>query len=167
MGKLAYTDETRLERMLTVIGCGNINRMDDGAGVQAARRINALLDADSRSRVRVIDAGTSGIDAMLEAAGSSALIYIDACISDADPGSVRKLSGAEVGQARHRGVSLHDFRWDHAWRLGRELFKDSFPEDVTVFLVEAESVEFGVELSPAVDAAVDDVVRRIVDGLEA
>ncbi len=111
--------------------------------------------------VRVIDAGTSGVETMLEAAGSRALIYVDACISGAEPGSVMELSGDQLANARHSGVSLHDFRWDHALQLGRELFRESFPDDVTVYLIEAESVDFGTELSPSVAAAVDAVVQSI------
>ena len=141
--------------------------MDDGAGVQATRRLREALDAAANPQVRIIDAGTSGVETMLEAAGGRALIYIDACISGAEAGSVLKLGGDQLADARHRGVSLHDFRWDHALQLGRELFRADFPDDVTVYLIEAESVDFGTSLSPSVDAAVDQVVASICSRIRA
>jgi hydrogenase maturation protease len=64
-------------------------------------------------------------------------------------------------------LTLHDFRWDHALYAGRAMFAAEFPADVTVLLVEAASVAFGVELSPAVAAAVDKAVARIAELLAA
>jgi Ni,Fe-hydrogenase maturation factor len=41
------------------------------------------------------------------------------------------------------------------------LFKEQFPEDVVVLLIEAESVDFGLGLSSPVSAAVGKVAKRI------
>ena len=62
-------------------------------------------------------------------------------------------------------LNLHDFRWDHALYAGRKMFRAAFPADVTVLLVEAETLEFGVELSRSVSAAVEivaDSVERMI-----
>ena len=147
--------------MLTVIGCGNTNRKDDGAGVHAARRLQAMLQRSPHDDIRVIDAGTSGVETMVQAAGSSTVIYVDASVSDAEPGTVLELRADQLAHSRSSGVSLHDFRWDHALRMGRELYKDAYPDDVTVYLIEAESADYGTELSSRVDAAVDLVVETI------
>lgn len=153
--------------MLTVIGCGNTNRADDGVGVHVVRRLQALADREGCSGVCLVDAGTSGIESMLEAAGSKALIYVDANAGGAASGTVAELKGEQIDDAAASGLTLHDFRWDHALRLGRELFKDAFPDDVTVYLIEVSSVEYGTELSAPVAAAADAVVqavwRRITD----
>lgn len=153
--------------MLTVIGCGNTNRADDGVGVHVVRRLQAMAEREGYSGVRLVDAGTSGVESMLEAAGSTALIYVDANASGAAPGTVIELKGEQIAASAASGVSLHDFRWDHALRLGRELYKDAFPDDVTVYLIEVCNVEYGTELAARVAVAADAVVqavwRRIMD----
>lgn len=147
--------------MLTVIGCGNTNRTDDGVGVCVVRRLQALTEREGCRGVRIVDAGTSGVEAMLEAVGSTALVLIDANSGGVAPGTVVELRGELIEETGSGGVSLHDFRWDHALSLGRELYKDAFPDDVTVYLIEAATVDYGTELSAPVAAAADTVVDAV------
>ena len=80
------------------------------------------------------------------------------------PAQSSRVPGAELEQRYQPSLNLHDFRWDHALFAGRKLLHDDFPADVTVLLIEAETTDFGVGLSPAVSGAADKVVRR-VEGL--
>ena len=59
--------------------------------------------------------------------------------------------------------NLHDFRWDNALAAGRKIFKDDFPQEVTVYLIEAENLGFGLELSPAVQRAADIVFAEVTE----
>jgi len=86
---------------------------------------------------------------------------IDACRSGAVPGAVFEVPGAELEQPAAPSYTTHDFRWDHALHAGRRVLRQSFPDDVTVLLVEAASVELGIELSPAVADAAVTVADRI------
>ncbi len=147
--------------MLTVIGCGNTNRTDDGVGVCVVRRLQALTARAGSRGVRIVDAGISGVEAMLEAVGSTALVFVDANSGGGAPGTIVELRGEQIEETGSGGVSLHDFRWDHALRLGRELYKDAIPDDVTVYLIEAATVDYGTELSAPVAAAADTVVDVI------
>lgn len=148
---------------LAVIGCGNLNRSDDGVGVVVARRLKQWLDEAPRDGVAVFDAGTGGMEVMFQARGAAALILVDACTSGSTPGSIFKLPGRELAKRPEPGYSLHDFRWDHALYAGRTIFGDAFPRDVTVYLVEAASLSLGLQLSRAVSDAVDQVVTCIKD----
>jgi hydrogenase maturation protease len=112
-------------------------------------------------RVRLLDAGTDGMGVMFVARGCRSLIIVDACRSGSTPGAVFEVPGAQLEQAHEPSFTLHDFRWDHALFAGRRLFGAAFPDDVTVLLVEAETVGFGLELSPTVAAAADRVVERV------
>ncbi len=147
--------------MLTIIGCGNTNRSDDAAGVTVAQKLIAALEDQPVEDVRVFDAGTSGMDTMFQARGSKSLIIVDANLSDSKPGSVFEVPGEELENSYDVNYSLHDFRWDHAIYAGRKIFKDDYPDDVTVFLIEAESVDLGIGLSKPVKKAVDIVFNRI------
>lgn len=146
--------------MIAVIGCGNPNRCDDGAGPEAVRRL-AARGGCADERVRLLDAGTDGMAVMFAARGASTLIVVDACRSGSDAGAVFELDGGRLEQPHQPSFTLHDFRWEHALYAGRRMFGDAFPGDVVVELIEAGTVAFGVGLSPPVDAAVDIVVGRI------
>ena len=147
--------------MLTIIGCGNPNRSDDGVGVVVARELIARFAEEERAAVRIFDAGTDGMGVMFKARGSDALIIIDASRTGAEPGSVYEVPGHELEGAPSEGFTLHGFRWDHALFAGRKIFKSEFPDDVTVFLIEADSLDFGLELSPTARAAADKVVETL------
>jgi hydrogenase maturation protease len=69
--------------------------------------------------------------------------------------------GEELERDREAAYSLHDFRWDHALYAGRKIFGASFPTDVTVFLIEAGHLGYGLELTEPVSRAADRVVADI------
>ena len=123
------------------------------------RRLRAQLPP--RDDLRFIDAGTDGMAAMFSARGCTALVVIDACVSGSEPGAIFELPGGEVERAYAPGLNLHDFRWDHALYAGRRMFRETFPDDVTVLLVEARDIGFGLDLSPEVAAAATKVVARV------
>ena len=147
--------------VLTIIGCGNLNRSDDGVGVVVAQRLFDWVRARGISKVAVFDAGTAGMDVMFKARGATRLILIDASCSGSEPGAVFRVPGAELEQGHQPSFSLHDFRWDHALYAGRRIFGPDFPADVTVFLVEAGELGLGWELSEPVQRAADRVVADI------
>jgi hydrogenase maturation protease len=146
--------------MIAVIGCGNPNRSDDGAGPEAVRRLSAR-DACPVGRVRLLDAGTDGMAVIFAARGARTLILIDACRSGSEPGAVFELNGATLEEPYKHALTLHDFRWDHALYAGRRIFGTAFPNDTVVQLIEAKTVEIGLGLSAPVTAAVDFVVNRV------
>lgn len=145
--------------MIVVVGCGNANRRDDGVGPRVIGMLRAR-GADARG-VRLLDAGTDGMAAMFAGRGCRSLIIVDASRSGSAPGAMFEVPGAELARSHAPSLNLHDFRWEHALHAGREIFRDEFPTDVTVLLIEAESVDFGLELSPSVEAAAATVVNRI------
>jgi len=147
--------------VLTIIGCGNSNRTDDGVGVYVAQHLLKDLHTFPKNNVRIFDAGTGGIDVMFQARGSKRLIIIDAGNTGSEPGAIYEVPGEELITEREQSYSLHDFRWDHAIFAGRKIFRDDFPGDVTVFLIEAASLDIGLELTPIVRDSADTVIGRL------
>jgi hydrogenase maturation protease len=150
---------------LCIIGCGNLTRSDDGAGVVVARQLIEYVGRRPQlgGHVSVIDAGTGGMDVMFRARGASRLVIVDASRSGAEPGAIFEVPGAELEREHAAAYSLHDFRWEHALHAGRKIFREAFPRDVAVFLIEAGSLDFGLELTPPVREA----VRRVAASIEA
>ena len=152
--------------MLTIIGCGNANRNDDAAGIIVAQRIQKYLIKHPSETIKVFDAGTAGMDVMFMAKGCTELIIIDANSSDSEPGAIYEVPGHELENLPQASYSLHDFRWDNALYAGRKIFKDEFPETVTVFLIEAENLDLGMNLSDPVNKSVDVVTNKIITIIE-
>lgn len=146
---------------LVLIGCGNLNRSDDGVGVRAIHQLRSMWSEHPPADVKLFDAGTGGMEVMFQARGAGALVIVDACRSGSEPGAVFRLPGSEIDGAHQAAYSLHDFRWDHAIYAGRRIFGKQFPSELTVYLVEAGSLELGTELTPPVQAALFKVCAQI------
>ena len=149
--------------MLTIIGCGNLNRSDDAVGVLVAQNLQRFLQEHPHPGVRVFDCGTAGMEVMFQARGSTALVIIDASSTGSEPGAVYKVPGEVLEQLPEPSYNLHDFRWDNAIAAGRKIYKAEFPTDITVYLIEAASLDFGLSLSPVVQQAAEKVYRELVN----
>lgn len=146
---------------VAIIACGNPTRTDDGVGSEVLRRLAASGIAADPARVKLLDAGTDGVGVIFAARGCRRLIVIDACRGSSDPGAVFELFGSELAPSAARPLTTHDFRWGDAIAAGRRIYGDEFPNDVTVFLIEAQSLDFGLGLTPIVWAAAAKVADRI------
>ncbi|MEA5578326.1 hydrogenase maturation protease [Anabaena sp. UHCC 0451] len=148
--------------MLTIIGCGNLNRNDDAVGVIIAQRLQQYLAQNPHPKVRVFDCGTAGMEVMFQARGSEKLIILDASCTDSEAGAIFKVPGKELEALPETSYNLHDFRWDHALAAGRKIFKDDFPQDVIVYLIEAANLDFGIDLSPVVQHSAELVLAELI-----
>jgi hydrogenase maturation protease len=139
-----------------IIGIGNPDRGDDGAGRAAARRLCGVLPQG----VVVVehDGETTGLLAELDGAATAYLV--DACVSGAPAGTVYRYDVAKT-QLSHvaRGASSHGLGLAEAVELARIL--GQLPPSCIVYAIEGETFAFGTVLSPPVATAVDDVVARI------
>ncbi|BAZ00880.1 hydrogenase maturation protease [Tolypothrix tenuis PCC 7101] len=147
--------------MLTIIGCGNLNRSDDAVGVIVAQRLQQFLAENPHPNVRVYDCGTGGMEVMFQARGSKQLIIIDASSTGSEPGAVFKVPGKELEALPEPSYNLHDFRWDNALAAGRKIFQNDFPQEVIVYLIEAANLDLGLELSPAIEHSANLVFAEV------
>jgi len=148
------------ECTVLVIGCGNLLRSDDGVGPVLLRH---LLDRGLPPGMGVADAGTSGMDVAFRMRGAEHVVLVDACRSGGEPGAIYELPGheAETPPLEAAG-NLHSFRWDHAISFARWLLKAEFPRSITVFLIEAESTDPGMELSTPVKRAMHELIDLLL-----
>jgi hydrogenase maturation protease len=138
-----------------IVGAGNPDRRDDGAGPAAAGRLQAL-PADVRVVLQHGDFA-SLLDQWQEA---DTVIVIDATMSGAAPGTIRRYD------ARRRPLPAVFSRWStHALGVGDaiELARvlQCLPARLVVYGIEGRDFSAGEGLSPAVDAAVDEVVALV------
>lgn len=147
--------------MLTIIGCGNLNRSDDAVGVVISQNLQRFLMEHPTSNVRIYDCGTAGMEIMFQARGSKKLIIIDACSTNSEPGTIFEVPGEELETLPEPSYNLHDFRWDNALAAGRKIFKDDFPKQVIVYLIEANNLGLGLELTPQIQKAATVVLEKL------
>ncbi|MDZ7959583.1 MAG: hydrogenase maturation protease [Aulosira sp. DedQUE10] len=147
--------------MLTIIGCGNLNRSDDAVGVIIAQRLQQFLAEHPHPYVQIYDCGTAGMEVMFQARGSKKLIVIDASSTGSEPGAVFKVPGKELEALPEPSYNLHDFRWDNALAAGRKIFQNDFPQEVIVYLIEAANLDLGLELSPAIQLSANLVFEEL------
>ena len=133
-----------------VIGLGNEYRSDDAVGHVVARRL--MSGAGSEFRVKE-ESGEGGA-------------LVDAVESGGLPGTIRRLD------ARARGIpseifhcSAHEFGVSEGIELARALKR--LPAHLVVYGIEGRSFALGERLSPEVEAAAGEVVRRVKDELAA
>tara|TARA_Y100000588_G_C13641925_1_gene664126 strand:+ start:25 stop:525 length:501 start_codon:yes stop_codon:yes gene_type:complete len=143
---------------LAIIGCGNTNRSDDGVGPHV---VAELRTRDLPGCAKLFDGGTDGMGVMYQAKGATHLIIIDARAPEDQPGAIYEVPGEILAAPPPQSLNLHDFRWDHALYAGKKIYGDSFPKHVKVFLIEAENLELGLELSSAVQSSVARIASRI------
>ncbi|MBI3647809.1 MAG: hydrogenase maturation protease [Actinobacteria bacterium] len=142
-----------------VIGCGNLGAGDDAVGLIVARRVRERLGG----KADVVEAGTAFRVVDLVRA-SRAAVVVDAVRTAGGgrrPGAVvRAEPGPDGLLAEIRGsLSSHGLGLAEALGLAAALG----PVPKVVFLgVEAGDVTAGHPLSPPVEAAVDELVERVV-----
>ncbi len=146
---------------VAVIGCGNLLRGDDGVGPILVRH---LWEAGVPGGVRLVDGGTAGMDAAFQMRGAKRVVIVDASRTGADPGTVYRVPAEQLENLPALdGLHTHSFRWDHALAFGRWLLGAEYPNDITVFLIEAADISPGVDLTAKVQdamATVQDLVTQ-------
>lgn len=137
-----------------VLGIGNPDRGDDGAGRRVARLLRGRLP--ERIEVAEHDGEATALLARLE--GAAAAYLIDACASGAPPGTVHRfdVSAAPLPHGVF-GLSTHGMGLAAAVELARAL--GQLPLRCIVYAIEGESFAPGAPLSLPVSAAVAEVVR--------
>jgi len=144
-----------------VIGLGNPERGDDAVGRVVARRLNGRLPDDVT--VSEHDGEPATLLSMLE--GKARAILVDACLSGGAPGTVKRLDAAAAALPdTNFSVSTHALGLAEAIELARAL--GQLPPVCIVYAVELGGIEHGAALSPAVEAAVDEVCALIRDEVD-
>ncbi|MFM6282026.1 MAG: hydrogenase maturation protease, partial [Dolichospermum sp.] len=127
-----------------------------------AQGLQQYLAQNPHPKIRVFDCGTAGMEVMFQARGSEKLIIIDASCTGSEAGAIFKVPGNELEALPEPSYNLHDFRWDHALAAGKKIFGDDFPQEVTVYLIEAENLDLGLQLSPVVQRSADLVFAELI-----
>lgn len=140
-----------------VVGVGNSILSDDGVGVHAAR----LLQVDPRvpAGVIVLDGGTLGLELIPYVSGASRLLLLDAMDAGETPGTAFRLAGEQLWNLPG-GTNVHQLGVSDLLAT-LPLVSDALRE-VILLAVQPASIDWGTELTPAVRAALGQMVDAAV-----
>jgi hydrogenase maturation protease len=141
-----------------IYGIGNILFGDDGVGPAVVRH---LASRPLPPGVVLEDLGTPSLDLPTYVAGHDTVIFIDAVVSDASPGTIRVFSRDEiVAAAPGIRISPHEPSINDALIVLD--FAGTAPRDVVLVGVVPETVDGRIGLSPAVAEAVPRVAEAVM-----
>ena len=107
-----------------------------------------------------MDGGTCGLDLLQFLEGVEHLIVVDAANLGQPPGTIARLEGEAVPAFLAQKVSPHEINLPEL--LFSAKLTGIYPKRVVVLGIQPQTIETGVDLSPAVAARVDELVERVL-----
>jgi hydrogenase maturation protease len=152
-----------MERQILVLGLGNILLQDEGLGVRAVERLATRYRLPPE--VQVMDGGVMGLDLLPYLDGVSHLLITDAVQTGKPPGSLVRLEGDAIPAALLLKMSMHQVGLQELLALAG--FQGTLPEQVVLWGLEPDSLEWGLELSAPIAAQIDALVDAAASELHA
>jgi hydrogenase maturation protease len=144
-----------------VLGLGNVVCTDDGAGVAAVHRLTREYELPEG--VLALDGGTLGLSLLPLVDSADQVILVDAIRAEGPPGTLVRIEGDEVAPAVYERLSPHQI--GVADLLAGASLLDRYPDRVVILGVVPESIELGLARTPAVEAAMPELVLLVVEEL--
>ena len=143
-----------------VLGIGNDILGDDGVGIHVARAVARKISA---KETRVEETGAAGLSLLELIKGHERLIIADAILTDnTQVGKIHRLTLKDLAKTNN-SITPHDAALATTLEIGNSLFPGEMPREVVVYGVQIPNVEqFSGKMTPAVKAAVPEVVRLIL-----
>ena len=144
-----------------LIGIGNEYRSDDGIGLIIVRQIQKK----QISSITVKEASGEGTALMKTWQRFQNVLIVDAVSSGAKPGMIFKIDASkEIMQAKFFHYSSHAFSVAEAIELARTM--NTLPPKFLVYGIEGVNFTAGVDISPPVKEAANQVIEQIVGEFE-
>jgi len=145
---------------LRIIGCGNVDRGDDAAGVLVARRLLALgVESFGAETSEQSGESFSLMDCWI---GFEHVILVDAIAPNGTPGVV-EVWNAHTAELREDlfPCSTHAFGLREAVELARTM--NRLPQLLQIYGIEGKQFSFNTPLSPEVEHAVESVAQQLLE----
>ncbi len=152
------------EKRKVVLGLGNLLQKDEGFGVHALNRLAETLPAGEKDEFELVDGGVLGLNLLPLVDECSHLLVFDAIDAGRLPGTVIEMSGVEIPLYANIKLSEHQIGFQEV--LGLAMLRGTFPQHLVLIGVQPEELSTGIDLSPAVQAVLGEVVRRGIEILQ-
>jgi hydrogenase maturation protease len=146
-----------------IVGLGNPLRGDDGIGTRA---IQMLATEALPKSVELVEGGTQGLGLIGLIQGWRRVILVDAANVGRPPGGFVRFTPQEarlLGADQH--ISVHNAGLRDALLLAETL--DLLPDEIVIYGMQPEHLDWDDGLSPQIEAAMPRLVRAILGELGA
>jgi hydrogenase maturation protease len=145
---------------IVVLGVGNPDKGDDGAGVAAAAALRRRLSPAHKRRIRVLLGGAvpENLTGKIRAFGPELVVLIDAAIGGLEPGAVFRVEPQKIADD---GVTTHRI----SLRLLVRYIEESIRCPVLVLGIEPKSMDGGAELTAEARRGISSAVDFLVENL--
>ncbi len=159
---MTYADSNTTHPPALVIGIGNKDRRDDGVGLIIAGHIKSMnlpaveVDLEAKECSGLIDKWK----------GADIVILVDAAYSGKEPGTVLRFDARNetIPPGIFTRFSTHAFSVVDTIELAHAI--QEIPPHLVVYGIECKTFDRGVGLSPAVENAVEPVIKKILEDID-
>jgi hydrogenase maturation protease len=145
---------------LRVIGCGNLDRGDDAAGVLVARRLRTL--GVKIPGIEIIEHTGDSLSLMDCWVGNAHVVLVDATAPSGEPGQIRVWNAHGDGLPEEVfPCSTHAFGVREAVELARAM--NRLPREMVIYGIEGKQFLFGAPLSWEVERSVESVAQQLLE----
>jgi hydrogenase maturation protease len=139
-----------------VLGLGNLLNRDEGLGVRALKLLGDRIGEGSG--FELLDGGVLGLNLLMIAEECSHLLLLDAVQAGEPAGTVVELSGEQIPLFAGIRLSQHQITFQEV--LGIAGARGRLPGHLHLVGVQPADISLGLELSPAVERALPEMVSR-------
>ncbi|HEX5159924.1 MAG TPA: HyaD/HybD family hydrogenase maturation endopeptidase [Ktedonobacterales bacterium] len=139
---------------VVVLGMGNLLRRDEGLGIRALQRLDALYALPPT--VQLVDGGTLGLELLSYLEDAERALVLDAALSDASPGTLVQISGDDVPAYFSMRTSPHEIALPDLLAIAK--LRGTTPLELVLVGMHPASIELGWDLSEIVASRLDDMV---------
>jgi hydrogenase maturation protease len=141
-----------------ILGLGNVLLADEAVGAMAVRQLEEQYQSDDS--LLCLDGGTLSFSLAVHIEDCPRLIVIDAAVMGDAPGTVRVFEDADMDlRLTRHATSVHEVSLADLLDMAR--LTDSLPTRRALIGVEPALVDWGDGLTPAVEAALPEVIERV------
>ena len=148
---------------ILVLGLGNSIMTDDGFGVKVVNTLSSRYHF--QGKIRLIDGGTLGLDLLPHLEDVESLLIIDALDMRDKPGQLFRIEGEDVPRAFASKLSVHQMGLQDLLAVAE--LQGHVPTKLVVWGVQPECIEMGTDLTSTVESAVEPVVQKVLNELQA
>ena len=143
-----------------VICIGNALAADDGAGSAVYEELRSSRLPDG---TRLLFLGLGGVDILEHLEGERRLVVVDAVQIGGAPGTVHVLDWTAIPQMGPRSVSGHGIGVREAIELGRRLYPEKIPREISLVGIEGLCFDqLGADLTEKVREAVPKAAAEVI-----
>jgi hydrogenase maturation protease len=146
-----------MSNRITVLGVGNLLRMDEGVGVHAVRALEQRHREDM-PEVDFLDGGTLGLNLLPFIEEASSLLILDAVDFGAQPGTTIELTGDSI--PRFTGIKLSEHQVTLQEVLGLAQIRGRLPDRMMLIGMQPADLGTGASLSPTAAGALAEMLAK-------